>query len=68
MLRYGLMDQCSLSRATGTNTIDAIAGYDPYNQSTAFFADVSGIPHIIVLGGADAVAGTPQTGVYICTQ
>ncbi len=58
----------SFNGATGTNTIDSLSGFNPYNQSSAFFADASGKPHIIILGGTDGVAGTSQAGVFISTQ
>ncbi|HSB33018.1 MAG TPA: hypothetical protein VLG39_01030 [Nitrospirota bacterium] len=54
--------------ATGTNTIDSLSGFNPYNQSTAFFADASGKPHILILGGTDGVTGVSSAGVFMSTQ
>jgi hypothetical protein len=55
----------SFNGATGSNTIDAIGGYDPYNHATAYFVDENGIPHVIVLGGADATTGDPVDDVIV---
>lgn len=54
--------------ATGTNTIDSLSGFNPYNQSTAFFADASGKPHILILGGTDGVTGVSSAGVFMSNQ
>jgi hypothetical protein len=54
--------------ATGTNTIDSLSGFNPYNQSTAFFADASGKPHILILGGTDGITGVSSAGVFMSTQ
>ncbi len=53
----------SFGGATGTNTIHDLALYDPYNQSTAYFVDSNGNPHILILGGADVTTGTPHSDV-----
>lgn len=50
----------SFGGATGSNTFNSIAAYNPYNQSTAYFVDDAGKPHIFILGGADVTTGTPH--------
>jgi hypothetical protein len=58
----------SFGGATGGNTIHSQEGYDPYNQANAYFVDSQGIPHVIILGGADVGTGTPRSNVSICSQ
>ncbi len=58
----------SFNGATGTNTINSLNGFNPYNQATTFFADESGKPHILILGGIDAVSGISNAGVFTSTQ
>lgn len=58
----------SFGGAGGNITVGYVGGCNPYNHSNAFFADSSGTPHVIVLGGTDVGTGTPHNGIYICTQ
>ena len=59
----------SFGGATGSGTIgDSLGGYDFYNHANAYFVDASGKPHVIILGGGDAVTGAPHNGVWICSQ
>jgi hypothetical protein len=50
--------------ATGTNTISSLSSYNPFNQSSVFFADSSGNPHIYILGGQDVTSGNPSSGCW----
>lgn len=51
--------------ATGVHTITAsTGGYNFYNQSTAFFADAGGRPHVFILGGADVNSGAVHAQVW----
>lgn len=54
----------TFNAVTGTNTISNTGHYDPYNHSTAFFVDIFGNPHILILGGADVTTGTLHTEVW----
>jgi len=58
--------------ATGSNTISGTLlptpGYNFYNHANAYFVDASGKPHVIILGGGDAVTGAPHNGVWVCSQ
>jgi hypothetical protein len=49
--------------ATGAYTISkATGGYNFYNQSSVYFADTAGNPHVLILGGAE-VSNTVSNGV-----
>jgi hypothetical protein len=55
--------------ATGSHTISgSVGGYNFYNHANAYFVDASGKPHVIILGGGDAVSGAPHDGVWVCSQ
>jgi hypothetical protein len=55
----------SFGTVTGAYTISkATGGYNFYNQSSAYFADASGKPHVLILGGCDVNAGTPHAEVW----
>jgi hypothetical protein len=59
----------SFGGATGSGTIgDLPGGYDFYNHANAYFVDASGKPHVIILGGGDAVTGASHDGVWVCSQ
>lgn len=59
----------SFGGATGSSTIGGSpGGYNFYNHANAYFVDASGKPHVIILGGGDAVSGAPHDGVWICSQ
>jgi hypothetical protein len=48
--------------ATGAYTISkALGGYNFYNQSSAYFADTAGNPHVLILGGAE-ISNTSSNG------
>jgi len=50
---------------TGAYTISkATGGYNFYNQSSAYFADTAGKPHVLILGGADVNTGAPHAEVW----
>jgi hypothetical protein len=50
---------------TGAYTISkATGGYNFYNQSSAYFADAAGKPHVLILGGADVNTGAPHAEVW----
>src|SRR6266446_153482 len=50
---------------TGAYTISkATGGYNFYNQSSAYFADAAGKPHVLILGGADVNTGAPHVEVW----
>lgn len=56
----------SFNGATGTHTISGAAGgYNFFNHAAVLFADSAGNPHVLVLGGEDASAGTPVAGVWL---
>ncbi len=51
--------------ATGVHTITGSAGgYNFFNQSTAFFVDAAGRPHVFILGGADVNTGAAHAEVW----
>ena len=51
--------------AAGAQTISGSpTGYNFYNHSAAYFVDDSGNPHVLILGGADAVYGTLHSEVW----
>lgn len=55
----------SFNVATGIHTISGSpSGYNFYNHSSAYFVDDSGNPHILILGGADAIYGTLHSEVW----
>ncbi len=54
----------SFNGATGTNTISSLSSYNPFNQSSVFFADSNGNPHIYILGGQDVTTGNPSSGCW----
>ena len=55
----------SFNGATGSHTISgAIGGYNFFNHSATYFADASGNPHVLILGGEDVNTGTPHAGVW----
>jgi hypothetical protein len=55
----------SFSSVTGAYTISkATGGYNFYNQSSAYFADAAGKPHVLILGGCDVNTGAPHTEVW----
>jgi hypothetical protein len=55
----------SFNGATGTHTISGSAGgYNFFNHASAFFVDGSGNSHVLIVGGEDAVTGTPVAGVW----
>jgi hypothetical protein len=47
----------SWSGATGTNTIAGIIGASIYNEAAVAYSDVSGVGHVLLLGGADRATG-----------
>jgi hypothetical protein len=50
---------------TGAYTVSkATGGYNFYNQSSAYFADAVGKPHVLILGGADFNTGAPHAEVW----
>jgi hypothetical protein len=59
----------SFTTVTGSTTITKqVGGYNFYNQSSAYFADTAGKPHVLILGGAEisntASSGTPHAEVW----
>src|SRR6266851_9235716 len=59
----------SFTTVTGSTTITKqVGGYNFYNQSSAYFADTAGNPHVLILGGAEisntASSGTPHAEVW----
>jgi hypothetical protein len=54
----------SLTQFTGA-TGNTISGpYNPFNQSTVFFADSNGNPHIYILGGQDVTTGKTSSACW----
>lgn len=55
----------SFNGATGSQTISgSVGGYDFFNQSTSYFVDASGNPHILILGGGDVNTGLLHSKVW----
>jgi hypothetical protein len=59
----------SFTTVTGSTTITKqVGGYNFYNQSSAYFADTAGNPHVLILGGGEisntASSGTPHAEVW----
>jgi len=55
----------SFNGTTGTHTISgSSSGYNFYNHSSAYFVDDSGNPHVLILGGGDAIYGTLHSEVW----
>ena len=55
----------SFNGATGSHTIsNSIGGYNFFNHSATYFADASGNPHVLILGGEDGNTGAPHAGVW----
>ena len=48
----------------GKHIASATNGYNFFNQSTAYFLDVAGNPHVLILGGADVNSGSPHVEVW----
>jgi hypothetical protein len=55
----------NFSSTTGAYTITkATGGYNFYNQSSIYFADAAGKPHVLILGGGDVNTGAPHAEVW----
>src|SRR5216684_3921718 len=55
----------NFTTVTGAYTITkAVGGYNFYNQSSAYFSDSAGKPHVLILGGADVNTGAPHAEVW----
>jgi Galactose oxidase, central domain len=55
----------SFNGATGSHTITGSTnGYNFFNQSTAYFVDAAGNPHVLILGGADVNTGAARAEVW----
>lgn len=55
----------SFNGATGNHTITGSTnGYNFFNQSSAYFVDAAGNPHVLILGGADVNSGAPHAEVW----
>jgi hypothetical protein len=55
----------NFTTVTGSTTITkAAGGYNFYNQSSAYFSDTAGKPHVLILGGADVNTGAPHAEVW----
>ncbi|MBI3812517.1 MAG: IPT/TIG domain-containing protein [Nitrospirae bacterium] len=55
----------SFGGATGSHTISGSAGgYNFFNHSATYFVDVSGNPHVLILGGEDTNDGSLHLGVW----
>ncbi len=55
----------SFNGATGSHTITGSTnGYNFFNQSSAYFVDAAGNPHVLILGGADVNTGAARAEVW----
>ncbi len=56
----------SFNGATGSKTIASLVsgGYAFFNHAAAYYVDAATAPHVLVIGGEDVVAGTPQASVW----
>jgi hypothetical protein len=55
----------SFNGATGSHTITGSSGgYNFFNQSSAYFVDAAGNPHVIILGGEDVNTGSAHSEVW----